>query len=228
MSSGAARSVTEAIRTRHSCRAFTAQPVPESVLRQLLETARFAPSGGNLQPWAVHVLFGESMSRFRAMLAPKVAAAPLGGPAEYNIYPPSLGEPYRTRRFQVGEDLYAAIGVAREDKPGRIRQFARNYDFFGAPAAMFFFVDRQMGPPQWADIGMLLQNIMLLAREHGLDTCPQEAWASWHGEVAQFLGAPPQLMLFCGMSIGHADPSAPINELRSRRAPVEEFAKFHD
>ena len=132
-----------------------------------------------------------------------------------------------TRRFQVGEDLYAQIGVARADKAGRIRQFSRNYDFFGAPAAMFFLVDRQMGPPQWADIGMLLQSVMLLAREHGLDTCPQEAWASWHGEVTQFLGTPGELMLFCGLAVGYGDGSASINELRSRRVPVEEFATFH-
>jgi nitroreductase len=92
---------------------------------------------------------------------------------------------------------------------------------------MFFLVDRQMGPPQWADIGMLLQSLMLLAREQGLDTCPQEAWASWHGEVTTFLGTPPELMLFCGLAVGHGAESAPINELRSRRAYVEEFATFH-
>lgn len=226
MTPGSSRSVTDAIRTRHSCRAFTAQPVEESVLRQLLETARYSPSGGNLQPWVVHVLLGDSMKAFRATMAPKVAVAPLGGSAEYSVYPANLAEPYRTRRFQVGEDLYAKIGVAREDKAGRVRQFSRNYDFFGAPAAMFFLVDRQMGPPQWADIGMLLQSLMLLAREYGLDTCPQEAWASWHGEVTQFLGTPPELMLFCGLAVGHAD-RAPINELRTRRVPVEEFATFH-
>ena len=197
------------------------------MIHRLLETARYAPSGGNLQPWIVHVLLGESMKRFRAMMAPKVSVSPLGGSAEYNVYPTNLGEPYRTRRYQIGEDMYAKIGVAREDRAARIRQFARNYDFFGAPAAMFFLVDRQMGPPQWADVGMLLQSLMLLAREQGLDTCPQEAWASWHREVTEFLGTPPELMLFCGLAVGHGDESAPINELRSRRVPVDEFATFH-
>ena len=227
MSATAATSVTEAILTRHACRAFTAQPVPEAVLRRLLETARHAPSGGNLQPWIVHVLCGESMARFRTMIRPHVAAQPLGGPAEYAIYPPKLTDPYRTRRFQVGEDMYATINVTREDKPARIRHFARNYDFFGAPAAMFFLLDRQMGPPQWSDVGMLIQSIMLLAREQGLETCPQEAWTSWHGPVTQFLGTPPELILFCGLSIGYGDYAAPINRLRSRRAPVAEFATFH-
>ncbi len=198
------------------------------MIRTLLDTARFAPSGGNLQPWIVHVLSGRSMARFRAMLAPKVQAAPLGGEAEYHVYPPHLKEPYRSRRFKVGEDMYALIGVKREDKPGRVRQFARNFDFFGASTAMFFFVDRIMGPPQWSDIGMFMQNLMLLAREQGLETCPQEAWASWHREVADFFQVGPELMLFCGMALGYGDPGAPINELRAQRISADEFARFHD
>ncbi len=222
-----ASSVTDAIRSRFSCRAFAPRPVDEAVLRQLLEVASRSPSGGNLQPWVVHVLLGDSMAKFRAMLEPLLVGNPMGGKAEYHVYPPSLGEPYRTRRFQVGEDMFRTIGVVRDDRPGRVRQFLRNYDFFGAPAALFFLVDRQMGPPQWADIGMLMQSLMLLAREQGLDTCAQEAWSSWHAEITGFLGTPPELMLFCGMAIGYRDADAPINGLRSRRAPVEEFATFH-
>jgi nitroreductase len=202
--------------------------VDPAVLRSLLHTARFAPSGGNLQPWIVHVLSGQSLARFRAMLAPKVKTTPLGGAAEYHVYPPDLKEPYRSRRYKVGEDLYGLIGVAREDKLGRVRQFARNFDFFGAPAAMFLFVDRVMGPPQWSDIGMFIQNLMLLAREQGLETCPQEAWAAWHGEVAEFLQVGPELMLFCGLALGYGDHGAPINRLRAERVTVDEFARFHD
>jgi nitroreductase len=223
-----AASVTEAVLSRRSCRAFTDRPVEPAAMRRLLETARFAPSGGNLQPWIVHVLSGDSLARFRAMMAPKIEAAPLGGAAEYSVYPPNLKEPYRSRRFKVGEDMFGHIGVRREDKAGRVRQFARNYDFFGAPAALFFFVDRTMGPPQWSDVGMFIQSIMLLAREQGLDTCPQEAWASWHAEVASFLGVGAELMLFCGLALGYGDHSAPINRLRAGRAAVEEFASFHE
>jgi nitroreductase len=227
MNSGGSLTVTDAMLSRFSCRAFLPQPVAEAVLRQLLQTASRAPSGGNLQPWVVHVLSGESLKRFRAMLAPKVAASPMGGKVEYDVYPPKLGEPYRSRRFQVGEDMYATIGIARDDRAGRLSQFARNYDFFGAPTGMFFLVDRQMGAPQWADLGMLLQSVMLLAREQGLETCAQESWERWHEEVTQFLGAPPELMLFCGMAIGYRDAGAPINTLRSRRAPLAEFSMFH-
>ncbi|HMH28516.1 MAG TPA: nitroreductase [Steroidobacteraceae bacterium] len=224
----AALSVSDAILSRHSCRSFTAQPVADAMLRRLLETARFAPSGGNLQPWMVHVLSDASMARFRAQLTPKFLANPLGGSAEYHVYPPDLTEPYRSRRHKNGEDLYRLIGIPREDKAARHRQFAQNYNFFGAPVAMFFFLDRIMGPPQWSDLGMLIQNIMLLAREQGLETCPQESWAIWHKEVGEFLGVDPALMLFCGLALGYGDHAAPINHLRTDRAAFGEFAVFHD
>ena len=224
----AAQRVSEAILSRHSCRAFTAQPVDAQTVRQLLETARFAPSGGNLQPWMVHVLSGESMRRFRAQLTPGFVAEPFGGSAEYHVYPPQLKEPYRSYRYKCGEDLYGHIGVGREDKPARYRQFGRNYDFFGAPVGMFFFLDRVMGAPQWSDLGMFIQNIMLLARELGLETCAQEAWASRHQQVAEFLGVGSELMLFCGLALGYGDYSAPVNRLRTERTPVEKFTTFHE
>jgi nitroreductase len=219
--------VNEAVLSRHSCRAFTSQAVDAAVIRKLLETACFAPSGGNLQPWFVHVVSGDSMVRFRAQLTPKFLATPFGGTAEYHVYPPELTEPYRSRRHKCGEDLYGHIGVARDDRPARHRQFARNYDFFGAPVGMFFFLDRAMGPPQWSDLGMLIQTLMLLAREQGLETCAQESWALWHKEVGEFLSVPPSMMLFCGLALGYGDYSAPINRLRTERAALEDFVTFH-
>lgn len=219
--------VTDAIRSRMSCRAFLDTPVPLDTLRDILETARQAPSGGNLQPWQVHVLAGRPLREFVALIRSKLPAQPQGEGTEYPVYPPHLKEPYRSRRFKCGEDLYATIAIAREDKRARIAQFARNYEFFGAPAAMFFVIDRIMGADQWADVGMFMQSVMLLARERGLHTCPQEAWASWHRTVTEFLGVPAELMLFCGLAIGYRDESAPINRLRTDRAPVEEFAQFH-
>ena len=219
--------VTEAIRTRMSCRAFLETPVPAETIRSILETAKQAPSGGNLQPWQVHVLTGKPMREFLALIRSKLRDQPQGEGTEYNVYPPNLQEPYRSRRFKCGEDLYATISVPREDKQRRLAQFALNYEFFGAPAAMFFVIDRRMGADQWADVGMFMQSIMLLAREHGLHTCPQEAWAAWHKTVAEFLGLPAELMLFCGLALGFRDEAAPINRLRTDRAPLEEFATFH-
>ena len=104
--------------------------------------------------------------------------------------------------------------------------FARNDDFFDAPAALFCCVDRQMGPPQWSDLGMYLQTFMLLAVESGLATCPQEYWSVRHRAVTSFLGAPASEMLFCGMAIGYEDREARVNALRTERMPVSDFAVF--
>ena len=223
-----AATVSQAVLSRHSCRSFADRPVEQETVRDLIEAARYAPSGGNLQPWIVHVLSGGSLVRFRHLMAPKIKAAPLGGDSEYHVYPPNLKEPYRTRRYQVGEDMYGHLGVTRENKAARVRQFARNFDFFGAPVGMFFLLDRCMGPPQWSDLGMFIQTLMLLAREQGLETCPQEAWTAWHKEVTEFLDVSPELMLFCGLALGYGDYAAPINRLRSERMALGEFAHFHD
>jgi nitroreductase len=214
--------VTEAVHARTSIRQFLSTPVADDALRALLADASFAPSGGNLQPWRIYVVNGESMARLREFLPTQ---APMDMP-EYDIYPPKLTEPYRTNRFTIGEQMYATLGIGRDDKEGRRQQFAHNGDFFGAPAALFCFVDRQMGPPQWSDLGMFLQTFMLLATERGLATCAQEFWSIRHAAVRAFVGAPEEEMLFCGMSIGHPDQAAPINSLRSERMPVDEWARF--
>lgn len=217
-------SVSEAIDSRMSCRAFLDRPVPRQTIVSMLETAKRAPSGGNLQPWIVQVLTGAPLKKLLGLIRDKLAHAPAGEGAEYEIYPPHLHDPYRSRRFKCGEDMYATIDVSRDDKLARGRQFARNYALFGAPVGLFFMVDRRMGPPQWADIGMFMQNLMLLAREYGLHTCPQEAWAMWRVTVGRFLHLPPEQMLFCGMALGYRDEDAPINTLRTDRAALDEFA----
>lgn len=216
--------VADAIASRMSCRAYRPTPVPEATVRAILEAARRSPSGGNLQPWHVHVLTGAPLADLLADVRRKLPQRPRGEGGEYDVYPPELREPYRSRRYQCGEDLYATIGVPREDKLARLRQFARNYEFFGAPVGLFVFIDRGMGPPQWADVGMFMQSVMLLAREHGLDTCPQEAWSAWHRTVGEFLRVPAELMLFAGLALGYRDEEASINRLRTARATLEEIA----
>ncbi|MFC4310732.1 nitroreductase [Steroidobacter flavus] len=216
--------VTSAVTSRISCRAFLDTPVPKQTLVDILECAKRAPSGGNLQPWLVYALTGQPLADFLATIRSKQSLLPVGEGTEYNIYPPELHDPYRARRFKCGEDLYATINVPRSDRPARLRQFARNYEFFGAPVGLFFCIDRRMGQDQWADVGMFMQTVMLLARERGLHTCAQEAWAVWHKTIAEVLSLPPHVMLFSGMALGYMDESAPINSLRIERAVLEEFA----
>ena len=157
--------VHEALSTRLSVRDFLSTPVSGEVVREILTAAARAPSGGNLQPWHVAVVAGEPLTRLKSLMKDRVAACPEGEPVEYDVYPTSLHSPYRERRFEVGEDMYRLLGIPREDKPARRAWFARNYQFFGAPLALFCSVDRRMGPPQWSDLGMFLQSVMLLLRD---------------------------------------------------------------
>ncbi len=219
--------VSEAVAARRSTRAFLDRPVETALLRDILERAARAPSGGNLQPWHVHLLNGVGMARFRAVMDPKLEAGYADAP-EYPIYPSPLAAPYRDRRFAVGEEMYARLGIPREDKPARLRWFQNNWRFFEAPAGLFLFVDREMGAAQWSDLGGYLQTVMLLLVEAGLASCPQEAWAVHHETVSAFCEVPENLMLFCGLAIGHPDPDASVNALATSRAPSNEWLTIHD
>ncbi len=218
--------VSEAVRSRHSIRAFLDKPVPESVLRDVIELAARAASGGNLQPWRIYAVSGAPLAAFKARMAERLVANPTPDPLEYHVYPNDLWEPHRSWRFRVGEQMYALVGIPREDKAARLAWFRHNYSFFGAPAALFAYLDKRMGPPQWSDMGMYLQNVMLLLRERGLDSCSQECWSRYSAEVRAFLDPPAELMLFCGMAIGYRDPDAPVNRLVTERASLDEFASF--
>lgn len=214
--------VSDAVAARMSVRAFRPDVPPAAVVREILEAAARAPSGGNLQPWRVYALAGEPLAQLKA----EVAANPMGEAMEYDVYPPDLWEPFRTRRFRNGEELYASVGIPREDKPARLRQFARNGEFFGAPVGLFFCLDRKVGPPQWSDVGMYMQTVMLLATERGLDTCAQEYWARYPQTVAKAVGLPDDHMLFSGMALGWRDETAPINGFRSTRDPFETWGEL--
>ena len=218
--------VSEAIESRMSCRAFLSTPVPVEVVRNILQTAKRAPSGGNLQPWHVYVVAGAPLAELLSSVHAKFPTNPRGEGTEYDVYPPQLTEPYRSRRFKCGEDLYATINIARENRTARWQQFAKNFQLFGAPVALFFAIDRQMGMGQWVDLGMFMQSIMLLAREQSLHTCAQESWVVWHKTIAAYLQLPANLLLFCGMALGYRDEDAPINRLRTERAELDEFAVF--
>lgn len=218
--------VHDAVASRFSCRAFLPTPVPLLTVRDILDRAARTPSGGNLQPWRVHVLAGSPLEELKARIRPYAPTDPRGEGAEYRVYPEPLKEPYHGRRREVGALLYHAIGIAREDRPARYRQYARNFEFFGAPVGLFFSIDRTMGPPQWSDLGMFVQTVMLLARGEDLHTCSIEAWTHWHKTVSAYLDLPKEQILFSGMALGHADPAAPINQWRAPREGVDGFAVF--
>ncbi len=214
--------VSTAVSLRKSVRAFLSTPVDDTLLKDILLKSSRSASGGNLQPWKIYVINNESMNNF---LAFQEAWSEPETPA-YDIYPPKLKEPYRTSRFELGEQMYALLGIGRDDKNARIEQVMKNFKFFGAPCAFFCFIDRQMGPPQWSDLGMFLQTFMLLAAEAGLDTCAQEAWSMKQDSVSKFVGSKEHDMLFCGMCIGYKDEEALVNQLESNRRPIDDWATF--
>ena len=217
--------IETAVLARRSVRAYLDTEVDASVLRRVLSKALRAPSGGNLQPWQLHVVAGSRLAELKALMG-RVAAQGTREPAQYDIYPDELASPYRERRFAIGESMYATLGIPREDRAARQRWFARNFEFFGAPVGMFCTIDRQMGPPQWSDLGMLLQTIMLLLTAEGLGSCAQECWALYPQTVGRFLELPKEQMLFAGMAIGYEDRSHPVNSLQSSRVEPSEVIRF--
>lgn len=219
--------VFAAVDSRIACRAFLDKPVALDIVRDLIERASRAASGGNLQSWQVYALAGAPLAEIKRQVAAYIDGRdPRHDDAEYPIYPKTMWEPYKSRRDAHGVQLYGALGVAREDAAGRLAQYKRNFEFFNAPVALFIAVDRKLGPGQWADLGGYIHALMFLARGYGLDTCPQESWARMHRIVRAFVKMPPEQMLFCALAIGYGDHSHAANSFRSPRAAVGEFCSF--
>ncbi|HWA00913.1 MAG TPA: nitroreductase [Caulobacterales bacterium] len=219
-------SVSEALKTRTSIRAFRPDPVSEAQVREILDVARWAPSGGNLQPWRVIAVAGAERDAVVALAKSRFMQDIAGEEGGYRAYPPALWEPYRSRRFANGEQMYALLGIPREDRDARIRHVTRNFEFFGAPVGLFLLIDRRMGHAQWAHMGMFMQSIALAATERGLSTCMQEFWGRLRASLAAHFALAPDDMVYCGIALGYADETAPVNQLRSEREEVDGFATF--
>ncbi len=224
----AAAIVDAALISRRSVRAFLPTPVPRATVEHILAVAARAPSGTNIQPWKVYVLTGAAKEALSDELiaAHDDPQARAEAQEEYPYYPSQWVAPYIDRRRKIGWDLYGLLGIDRTDKAGMHGQHARNYRFFDAPVGLMFTIDRVLEQGSWLDYGMFLQNVMVAARGRGLDTCPQAAFTQYHRIIMRHLGAPASEMLVCGMSLGHADPSATENALVTEREPVDRFARF--
>jgi nitroreductase len=216
--------VYEAVASRRAVRGFTDQVVPAEALQRVLSAAARAPSSGNMQPWQIYVLTGAPLAELKKRAAERVAAGDPGDERDYQMYPSGLASPYRDRRFAAAEKRYAALGIPREDRRARDEAVAANWDCFGAPVALFCYIGRGMGLPQWADTGMYLQTVMLLLRAEGLHSCPQMSWSVYRKSVADVVSPPDGLVLFCGMSICFADTTA--SYVRSDRASLTETVTF--
>lgn len=218
--------VYEAVASRHAVRGFSDREVPGEVLERVLAAAASAPSGSNIQPWNIYVLTGAPLAELKKRAVERVTTGVSWDDREYEMYPPTMPSIYRDRRSAFGRERYRALGVERADWEGRPRAAVENWNCFGAHAALFCYLDRRVGPAQWADAGMYLQTVMLLLRAEGLHSCPQMAWSQVRATVADVLSPPDDLILYCGMSIGFEDESTTTT--RTGRAPLYETVTFID
>jgi|TARA_B100001971_G_scaffold89935_1_gene82960 nitroreductase len=218
--------VTDAIRNRKSTRAFLDKPVPDDVVTDILECARWAPSGVNSQPWHVAVLTGETKQQVAEALA-KLRADGEKTRQDYEYFPSQIEEPYIARRQACGHALYSALGIKRNDIETRKAQWMKNYHGFGAPVMLLFFIDAILEKGSWVDMGMFIQNVMLAARGLGLETCPQAALAEYPDVVRNLLNIPDSKKLICGMALGHADYDDFTYQYRTEREPVEHFTQWY-
>ncbi len=218
--------VTEAVASRRSVRQFLDEPVDQATLAGVLAKAQRAPSGGNTQPWNAVILTGQPLADLTAEIKAKAATAPIGDGHEYDIYPKGLEGRYEDQRRGVGKAMFDALGLAREDGAGRIAQMGKNWDSFGAPVQLFTYTRKYMGPPQWSDMGMWLQTVMLLLREEGLDSCAQEIWAMYGTTMRELLNIDDQHIFFCGMAIGYRDTDAAVNNFTVPRVEIDQAIRW--
>lgn len=214
--------VTEAVMGRRSIRAFKDTPVSLEVVREILDKARWAPSGCNYQPWEAIVLTGAPLKALQERL---LASQP-DDPLEYRFDRPKVSPKYADRLAELGRDMYGALEIDRGDLDRRTAFSRRNALSFGAPVLLLCHFPKFLGEPQWSDMGMWLQTIMLLASEAGLDTCSQESMGTYGRTIKAELGLPDDELLFCGLAIGYRDDDAVINGFARARVPLDEHVKF--
>lgn len=222
----ASTTVSDAIATRRSIRAFTDEPVDPALLRTILAKAQRSASGGNVQPWMVTVLTGDALTRLIAAVAERQTLGFMGLQPEYPIYPDQLPEPWKGRRFGIGMAMYAALGIDRADSDARNAAMRENFTAFGAPVLLFLHCPRFMGPPQWGDMGMWLATVCLLLREAGLDSCAQEAWSVYGKTVRDQIDLDDEQIVWTGLAIGYRDPHAPVNNFAVSRAELDEVVRW--
>jgi len=219
--------IIDAITSRWACRAYLDKAVSTEQIQQILDTARWAPSGTNAQPWHVAVVTGETKQRISDSLI-QARDDKLPENPDYDFYPAEWVEPYKSRRKDTGLSLYRALEIKKDDPEGRKKAWYNNYRFFGAPVGLLFFVDKDMGKGSWIDMGMFLQNVMLTATDLGLATCPEASLAEYPDRIRTILGIADRQQLVVGMALGYPDTAHPVNNYRLQREAVENFTTWYE
>lgn len=219
--------VDRIIGARFANRFFSDRPVDANEMREILNVAKQAPSGGNIQPWKVYVLGGRNKTELSALMVDDHERKSEKHCSQYSYYPQDLPEPYRSRKYQFGVEYYGSLGIDQTDTAARWRQSGRNFLFFDAPVGLIFTIDRRLEIGSWIDLGMFMQSIMLAAKARGLDTCPQETLSRYHAILRENLPIAETELVACGMSVGYRDESRQRNDPSKTRMSLEDLASFH-
>ena len=211
---------------RSSCRAFLPDPVKLSDVQIMLNAARSAPSGANLQPGAFHVYTGQPLASLTQHLSHIAQTTPVEEEL-YSYFPQPMSAILKQRQRDAGYALYQALGIEKRDIAGRRRQFDANYRFFDAPVGIVVTIQRDMGAGCFMDLGMALMNFFLTAGHLGYGCCGIGALANYGRHIHQWLQLPDEQLVVCGIALGKGDPEAPVNQLRTGRAELEEFSTLH-
>ena len=219
--------VTTALKTRKSVRAFEKRPLGQRTIYEILDAARHAPSGVNMQPWEVAVVSGDAKARLDEALETAFREGAASSMA-YDYYPEVWEEPFKSRRKACGLQMYEAVGITRKDQERQREQWAANFRAFDAPTVLFLLIDASLATGAFLDCGIFLQSAMLAATERGVSTCPQAALAEYAEVVKDVLGIDREKVLVAGMAMGYEDTGAAVNGYRTPREAVEDFTLFFD
>lgn len=219
--------ILTAIKNRHSTRAFLPKAIPQQIIEQILEAARFAPSGVNMQPWHVAIVQGKVKEQINEkMLVMRQQDEPTN--ADYQYYPSQWFSPYTERRKACGMALYNALGITLRDKDARMQAWNNNYSFFGAPVGLLILIDHRLATGSWMDIGMFMQNIMLAAQQFELSTCAQAALAEYPDVIRSILNLESHWNVVAGIALGYEDTQQAVNQYRLEREAVNQFTRWYD
>ena len=222
--------IVEAVKKRKSTRAFKPDPVPRAILKEIMEEALRSPSWANTQPWEFAIVTGSRLEEIRQGFIDNIEKEPVPDIARPQEYP----EPYDSRRRGLARQELEKLGIKREDREGRGWWRLRNLSLYGAPAAIYIYVDRSFffqskGINVWSvfDCGLIAENIMLLATAHGLGTVAQAQAVAYPGVIKKVLGIPDSKLMVVGISIGYPDWDDPITQIRSEREPLGKVARWY-
>jgi nitroreductase len=216
--------IIEAIESRKSIRAYKKMNVSKEVLSKIIETSLRSPSATNLQPWNLYVITGEILEKIRHENVERFLS---GGRPTFEE--PLLNDLFRSRRSELAKDLFALLGIEREDKGKRKAWAARGHGYFDAPTVVLIALDQSVLAGTWSllAIGSFIQSFCLSALEYGLGTCISEQGVAYHDIIRKYVDVPESQRLIISITVGYPDFSAPANQLISTRVAADDAVHWY-